>query len=144
MAELELRGAKNENRKKFFDTVERFARERRKFLEIKNDPERKATHTGYGLESCLGAVIAAAISVLCFLGLSALTGGGETAWLLLILIPLIVTMFLLPPIMLISGIVAAIRQLCLDKKLGGVLGILLNLAMLALYIALIFNSNWFT
>lgn len=100
-------------------------------MEIKNAPERKATHTGYGLGR------AAAISVLCFFGLSALIGGGETAWLLLILIPLIVTMFLLPPIMLILGIVTAIRQLCLDKKLGGVLGILLNLAMPALYIALI-------
>ena len=122
----------------FYTSAQRYGRGRRKFLEIKNDPQKKATCVKYGVSGCLFAVFGFAIGFLSFLGASALTDSGAellTGW--IAYIPLLAIAFMWPLCAFIAGVLSASRQLRLGKKFGGVLGLILNLISVALYVPLI-------
>lgn len=125
----------------FFINAKNYARDRKKFLEIKNDPQKSAVCVKYGVASCLLAIFGFAVSVLSFFGADSMTATGtDVLWSWIIYIPLIAVAFILPPFAFIHGTVNAVRQLRLGKKFGGVLGLLLNLASLVGAYALIFTQ----
>lgn len=107
--------------------LNRYLKERKIFLEIKNDPVRREKVVKYGVISCVLAAVGFVVSFLSFLGGTALVNAvGISSLVSWLFIPLYVLAFVLPPYCLADGLINAVRQIRLKRKFGGVLGAVLN------------------
>jgi ABC-type Fe3+ transport system permease subunit len=126
----------------FYFWVEKIMQNQREYRAIKNNPEQKATCTKYGKASCLFALFFCITVALAYLGFSSLIKSDNIFAIIGIILLSFVSVsiaFILP----IFGIVYALRQINLDKKAGGIIGLILNTIMLAVVAALIATSSLF-
>lgn len=120
--------------------INRFIKDRKAFLDIKNNPEQRKIVIGYGIASCLWAIAAFAVSYLSFIGANALMNANVSPYISWLFIPLYIIAFVFPFYCFAEGIIGAVRQIRLDKKLFGILGAILNpAAITAAYYLILTN-----
>ncbi len=112
----------------FLDAISHLARSREKFVNTLNDPEKKAKCVGYGVKSIILAIINPIIAILLTFGLQQLLNNDD--WLIVLSIFIIIILFFVAIYLLLylipSAFVSAIRQIRLDKKAIGIVGLILN------------------
>ncbi len=117
-----------------------FVKDRKIFIGVKNDPEQRKIVIGYGIASCLWAVAAFLVGYLSFVGADALINSNASIYITWISIPLYIVAFVFPLYAFTEGIIGAVRQIQLDKKLFGIMGAVLNpVAITAAYYLILTN-----
>ncbi len=110
-------------------------RQRQKFENTLNDPQKKATVVGYGVSGIILPFVTVILVALCYFGVQALVEAvsHENTSIFLYWVPIIILVLAAPIIGLtlsIGGLRNSIWQTKLDKKVTGIIGIILNILVL--------------
>ena len=122
--------------------LDSFSWGRRKYMAILSDPERKSKCVRYGIISIILSVITPLIVFLCIKGAVAMLSVESILVIFTVIfgITLAVMAFLFIVYFLPLSLVFAIRQLKMDKKAGGYIGIIFNILSIAAVVAAVVLS----